>query len=266
MAGHVSPLRALARDADLRRAAGALALFGLAEYGPWVAMLVYAYGQGGATATGLVSLALLLPTALFAPCCGPLIDRFGASSVLFGAFAGQAVAMAATAVSLLAGAPPVVTYTLGALTAMALTTTHPAFAVVSPGIARTAGRLVALNAVTGWIFSVGIVIGPACAGLILAVSTPGAVYAAGAVCVGLSALLFLPLRDLLPAQPHDADEPRVSAARQLDEGARDLARRTPRGRSCSCSPPRISWSEPSTCSPWCSRWERSTWAVPGPAT
>ena len=161
MAGHVSPLRALARDADLRRAAGALALFGLAEYGPWVAMLVYAYGQGGATATGLVSLALLLPTALFAPCCGPLIDRFGASSVLFGAFAGQAVAMAATAVSLLAGAPPVVTYTLGALTAMALTTTHPAFAVVSPGIARTAGRLVALNAVTGWIFSVGIVIGPA---------------------------------------------------------------------------------------------------------
>jgi len=42
-------------------------------------MLVFAYAQGGATTTGLVSLALLVPTALFAPFAGPLIDRFGAS-------------------------------------------------------------------------------------------------------------------------------------------------------------------------------------------
>ena len=77
-----SPLRALAANPLLRREAAALALYRLAEFGPWVAMLVFAYAQGGATATGLVSLALLVPTALFAPFAGQLIDRFGASRVL----------------------------------------------------------------------------------------------------------------------------------------------------------------------------------------
>ena len=219
-----SPLRALAANSVLRREAGALGLFRMAEFGPWVAMLVYAYSEGGATATGVVSLALLIPTAIVAPFAGPLIDRFGASRVLLGAYAAQAVAMGATAVSLLSGAPPVVSYALGALTAMALVVTHPAHAVVSPGIARTTEQLVALNAVTGWILSIGLVLAPACAGLILAVSTPGAVYAAGAACVLVAALLVVPLRDLVPPLAHDDESPVAGAFSRLDEGARALAK------------------------------------------
>jgi len=180
--------------------------------------------RGGATATGVVSLALLIPTAIVAPFAGPLIDRFGASRVLLGAYAAQAVAMGATAVSLLSGAPPVVSYALGALTAMALVVTHPAHAVVSPGIARTTEQLVALNAVTGWILSIGLVLAPACAGLILAVSTPGAVYAAGAACVLVAALLVVPLRDLVPPLAHDDESPVAGAFSRLDEGARALAK------------------------------------------
>jgi MFS family permease len=76
-------------------------------------VLVFAYSQGGTTATGLVSLSLLIPTALFAPFAGPLIDRFGASRVLLGAYVVQALAMACTPVSLLAGAPAVASYALG---------------------------------------------------------------------------------------------------------------------------------------------------------
>lgn len=218
-----SPLRALAANRLLRREAAALALYRLAEFGPWVAMLVFAYAQGGATTTGLVSLALLVPTALFAPFAGTLIDRFGASRALLGAYLAQAVAMGATAASLLADAPPVGTYVLGALTAMALTVTHPAHAVVSPGIARTTEQLVALNAVTGWILSVGLVVAPAAAGLILAVSEPGAVYAAGAGCLFVAAALVVPLRDLVPALAREADTD-GGAVRQLEEGARMLAR------------------------------------------
>jgi hypothetical protein len=67
MASPASPLATLARDPALRRAAAALALYRVAEFGPWVAMLVFAYAQGGATETGVVSLALLVPTALLAP-------------------------------------------------------------------------------------------------------------------------------------------------------------------------------------------------------
>jgi hypothetical protein len=69
-----SPVRTLARDVVLLRAGAAIGLYRLAEFGPWVAMLVFAYGHGGATSTGVVSLALLVPTALAAPIAGPLID------------------------------------------------------------------------------------------------------------------------------------------------------------------------------------------------
>ncbi len=189
-----------------------------------MAMLVYAYSRGGATATGVVSLALLIPTALFAPFAGPLIDRFGATRVLVGAYASQAVAMGATAASLLFGAPSLVTYVLGALTAMLVVVTHPAHAVASPGIARTAEQLVALNAITGWILSVGLVLAPAGAGLILAVSTPGAVYAVGSACLVLATLLVAPLRDLVPPLARDTNAPEAGAFRQLDEGGRALAR------------------------------------------
>ena len=223
MAGEHSVIRALAANGVLRRDAAALGLYRLAEFGPWVAMLVYAYSLGGATATGVVSLALLAPTALFAPFAGPMIDRFGASRTLLGAYASQAVAMAATAASLLSGAPPVVTYVLGAVTAMLLVVTHPAHAVVSPGIARTAGQLVALNAVTGWILSVGLVLAPAGAGLILADSSPGAVYAAGAVCLVGSALLVAPLCNLVPPLASETDASEHGPLRQLAEGARMLA-------------------------------------------
>ena len=223
-AAQLSPLRALAANPVLRREAGALGLYRMAEFGPWVAMLVYAYSEGGATATGVVSLAMLIPTAIVAPFAGPLIDRFGATRVLLGAYVAQGGALAATAASLLSGAPPVVSYARGALTAMALVMTHPAHAVVSPGIARTTEQLVALNAVTGWILSIGLVLAPASAGLILAASTPGVVYAAGAACVFVAAILVVPLRDLVPHLAKDEESRVAGAFRQLDEGARALVK------------------------------------------
>src|SRR3982751_3775338 len=112
MAAPASPLATLLRDPLLRRAGTALALYRFAEFGPWVGMLVFAYEQGGATATGVVSLALLVPTALLAPFAGPLIDRFGASRVLVSGYVAQALALGGTAASLLMGAPALLSYFL----------------------------------------------------------------------------------------------------------------------------------------------------------
>lgn len=227
MATASSPVRALAGDRVLRRVSVALGLYRLAEFGPWVAMLVYAYDQGGATAAGVVSLGLLVPTALVAPFAGPLIDRLGASRVLLGAYGAQALALAATAAALLLGAPPLVAYALGALVAMSLVFTHPAHAVMSPAVSRTTEQLVALNAATGWILSIGLVAAPAAAGLLLGLASPGAVYAAGAMCALASFLLVLPLRRLVPPLARAEAEARVSPLRELAEGGRDLARGGP---------------------------------------
>ncbi|MGL6279030.1 MAG: cyclic nucleotide-binding domain-containing protein [Gaiella sp.] len=217
-------LATLLRDPALVRAAGALALFRIAEFGPWVGMLVYAYAQGGATETGVVSLALLVPTALFAPLGGTLVDRYGAGMVLPGAYAAQAACMGATAAALLAGAPSVVVYVAAAATATALTVTYPANAVIAPAIARSAEQLVALNAVTGWVLSFGLVAAPALAGVVLGLSGPGAVYAIGAGCLAAAAALVLPLRALAPPLSSSASSAQGDGpAARVVEGVRALA-------------------------------------------
>jgi hypothetical protein len=116
--------------------------------------------------------------------------------------------MGATGAAILAGPPPLVCYVLGAATATVLTVTHPAHAVMSPAIAHTTEPLVALNAITAWILSVGLVAAPAGAGLILAVASPGAVYAAGALCLVAAVALVFPLRGLmLPRAAGDGGRP-----------------------------------------------------------
>jgi MFS family permease len=222
MAAVIAPVRELAGDRATRRAVVALGAYRLAEFGPWVAILVYAFRRGGATETGLVSFGILVPTALFAPSAGPLIDRFGATRVLGAAYVTQGVAMAATAAALLAGAPSALVYSLATLTAMLLTVTHPAHAVASTALARTTRQLVALNAVTGWVLSVGLVAAPALAGALLAVSSPGAVYAAGAGCLALAAGLVLPLVRLVPPLPDVEGDGFAAAVRRLHEGGRAL--------------------------------------------
>jgi len=79
------PLRALRTvlaARALRRSLLAYLLFNTAEWAVWVAILVYAYQQGGTAAAALASLVQLLPAAAVAPLAAIMGDRAPRERVL----------------------------------------------------------------------------------------------------------------------------------------------------------------------------------------
>jgi hypothetical protein len=63
----LKPLAAAARNADIRRVELAWGAAVAAEWSHFVALGVYAYEDGGATAVGVAGLVRLLPAAVVAP-------------------------------------------------------------------------------------------------------------------------------------------------------------------------------------------------------
>jgi len=190
----VGVVRTVSGNPGLLRVELAFIGFNVAEWATWVSILAFAYQVGGAAATGLVVVVQLVPAALVAPLASVAGDRFRRERVLLGGYLAQAVAMAATAAALLAGAPVPLVYGLAALAATSITITRPAQSALLPSLARTPDELTAANVASGWTESVGVLAGPAVAALLLGLSGPGAVFAAMAGLLGCSAVLVVRVR------------------------------------------------------------------------
>jgi MFS family permease len=185
----VSSLRITVSNGDIRCAQLAWGATISAEWAHFVALGVFAYGHGGATAVGIAGVVRLLPAAVIAPFASSLGDRFRRERFLLGLVLAGGVALVVSAVGALMDDRIVV---FGAAAAVGICTTlfRPALVALLPSLARSAQELIAANGATSTIESLGTLLGPLGAGVLAAFADATAVFVVAAlVLLGSAAVL-----------------------------------------------------------------------------
>jgi MFS family permease len=193
----VRAMREVFRNRALRRLQLA---WGGSIIGSWaytVALVVYAYDHGGATAVGLAGLVRWLPAAIVSPFAAILGDRYPRVPVMLTADLLRAAALGAMAALVIGHAPLAAVFVLAACVAVIGTAFHPAQSALLPALARTPEELTAANVSSSTLESLGFCVGPALGGVLLTVSS-----------VLWSALMLAPLlRETEP--PLTTERPRL---------------------------------------------------------
>jgi len=207
----VSPRRLADVFANLRRN-GALGrvevgflLATVVEWAGWLALVVYAFGRGGAAEAGLIGFAVGLPAIVVAPTAAILGDRHPRSRVMFTAYLSQAVAFVAAGAALMLGEAPA-GYTLGVVAMALVALTRPLLASLLPEIARSPEELTSGNVASGLGEGLGALGGSLLAGLLFGLAGAPFVLAAGGVVMAIAALLLLPLALRARSIQHDAPQ------------------------------------------------------------
>ncbi len=182
---------AVVQDRSLRLVLFAFAIFRPTESAQWIAILVYAYRDGGTGAMGVAAVALLVPAALLAPFVAQIGDRMPRERALAVAYLAQGVAAGLTAVALWADLPPPAVYAGAVLLNIAITATRPTHLSVLPELADTPAQLTAANALTSSLEGFAIFIGPLLAGVMIALEGPWLVFAVMAVALSVMGLALL---------------------------------------------------------------------------
>jgi MFS family permease len=186
-----------------------------------IAVVVYAYEQGGARAVGLVGLLRWGAAAVASPFAAVLGDRRDRRSVMVASDLVRAALIVGAAVAVFASAAPALVYALAGLVSVAGTPFRPAEAAYTPMLAETPEELSAANVVAAAIESVGIFAGPALGGILLAWTGTGTVFVVTAVGVAVSALLIVGIRR--PRESAQRDEPPAGdVTRELLAGVRAI--------------------------------------------
>jgi MFS family permease len=216
--------RAAFANRSLRRLELAFAGSTIGDWAFVIALSVYAYGQGGATAVGLVALVRNLVGAVAAPFASLLADRYPRRAVMIGCDVVSGLGVAGTAIVAAADGPSLLVYALSLAPLVTSTAFQPAQTAMLPSLTRTPQELTAANVVTSTIDSAGMFVGPALGGALLAATDTATVFAVDALTFVWSAALVLGIHTGQPAE--EEEQPAAEPAgfwHELTAGVRTIS-------------------------------------------
>jgi MFS family permease len=179
----VSELAALARNENLRRVELAWGASIAAEWTHFVALGVFAYNAGGPSAVGIAGLVRMLPAALVAPFAATLGDRFRRERFLVVVSLAGAAALGGSAAAYFVSRSELIVFALAAVVGVTSTIFRPALQATLPSLARTPQELIASNGATSTFESLGTLLGPLVAGILVSFANAGVVFLVAAAAL-----------------------------------------------------------------------------------
>lgn len=161
-----------------------------ADWASFVAFSVYFYEEDGLTGVGILGVVRMGAAVAAIPLASAIVDRYPRQRLLLAIQLARGTALGLAAVALALGSAPWLVYVLVALIAFCGGPYRPAHYALMPTLARSPQELVAANVGTSMFEGVAVLVGPALAGVLLAVTGSYLVVAvSAAVCGGCAVLV-----------------------------------------------------------------------------
>jgi MFS family permease len=189
-----SSLATVFRNQALRRINLALAGSMIGDWAYATAVMVWAYGAGGATAVGVFGTVKLAVAAIGAPFTSALADRMPRRTLMVGCDLIRAVVVAGAAALVEWDGPELLVFALAVLAGLVGTAFRPAQLSLTPSLVDEPDELTAANGVASTIESLSFFLGPALGGLLLGVADVATVFLLNALTFVWSAVLVAGVR------------------------------------------------------------------------
>jgi MFS family permease len=220
-------VREVLRIPDVRRIELGWALTVVGEMAGTVALVVYAYGEGGAALVAAYGVARTTGAIGIGFVLAAFSDRVRRDRLLRVVVGLRAILMALAAVVAVLSGPAAAVVSLAAASCSFAGAYRPLQAAMLPWLVRTPAELTASNVASAMAENAGTLAGPALAGLLVAVADAPAAIATSA---GFFVLASLALRRLtLPPHPTAGSLHRAHVLREVAEGIGGLVRLPPPG-------------------------------------
>ena len=192
-------IRELLRLRQVRRIEAGWGLSLAGNLAATVALVVYAYTEGGPGLVAVYGVVRTVPGAVVVPIITALPDRLGLDRLLRVVTVVRCLVLAAAAVAAGLDGPPAIVIALAGAEAALAGSFRPIQAAALPWLVRTPAELTAANVAATVMENLASLLGPVVAAVVLLVAGPAAAIAVGAGCLAAASLAVARLAIPRPA-------------------------------------------------------------------